>query len=172
MSPATVDKAVIETAKEEKGMDGDGIVTLSTGVRVRIKPVSASLIQEVVAKIEYPDVPKWHNPEKGRVEDNPLDPDYRRKVAQVSQDRGKAALDALAMFGVELADGLPEDETWIRQLNLLGITFDDNPVDKKYYYTKHIAVGNMDDWNKISRASGVTEEGIAAARASFPSDQE
>ena len=81
---------VVDVARSEQGADDDGIVTFSTGVRVRLHSVSASLISKVTAKIKDPRVPTWYNKAKGRDERNPNDPAYLRDVERAAQERGNA----------------------------------------------------------------------------------
>ena len=137
---------VVEVARERRQQgEGDDILTLSTGVRVRVRPVSASLIAEAQGRIKYPDPPMFWIESKGREEPNPDDPHYKRQCEEVDQMRGQAALDAFAMFGLELVDGLPEDDAWIRKLKILGIEFDeDDSVACEFHYKKHVAVATPD----------------------------
>ena len=64
----------VAVAKARHGLDEDGTELLSTGIRARIVPVAASLIDEAVARIRDPQVPVVMNEKKGREEENPLDP--------------------------------------------------------------------------------------------------
>ena len=72
----------VTVAKGEKAKQADdGALTLSTGVKARLKPVSQSIIQDAVALCKEPRVPMWANPDKdGREEPNPLHPDYLEAV--------------------------------------------------------------------------------------------
>lgn len=159
------DKAVIAVAKERTAKDDAGIVTLSSGVRARIKRVSPSLLAEVTARIKDPSPPVIEH--KGREIENPDHPDYKRALERAAQERGVAAMNAMAMFGVELMDGLPKDTTWISQLKILGFNIDENdPVVLEFYYKKHIALGN-DDWQLITAASGISQEDISQAENNF-----
>jgi hypothetical protein len=161
---------VVEVAKQQQQSSDDGTVTLSTGVRVRFVPVSAKTITEVTAKLKYPPVPKWFNERRGVEEENPNDPVYLQDRAQVDQERGNTAMDAMAMFGVELVDDVPEDNGWVKRLHLIGIVFNaDDPIEREFYYKKHVAMGN-DDWGLLASASGISEEDIAQAEQSFQRD--
>lgn len=158
----------IEVAKEREQKDRrDEIRTLSTGVRVRITPVSASLISEVTTRYKQPRVPTFWNEDKGREEENPVHPDYLADCEEVDNQRVRGAMDAMALFGVELVDGVPEDGTWVKQLKLLRIEFDENDlVERDFYYKKYIALAGP-DFALLGRISGLNEEAIAAAEASF-----
>lgn len=163
------DQAVITTAKSRQERDEGDIVVLSTGVRVRLKPVSPSLLAEVTGRVVYPPVPKFYNPDKDREEENPNHPDYLAAKAQVDQERGIAMMDALALFGLELLDPIPEDG-WDKRLHLLGIKFDaSNPVEREFYYKKHVAL-TVRDFGLLSQLSGVTAEGVSRAEESFRGD--
>jgi hypothetical protein len=161
----------IEVAKERdaKGRR-DEIRTLSTGVKVRITPVSASLISEVTTRYKYPKVPTYYNEDKGREEENPVHPDYLAEREEVDNQRVQAAMDAMSLFGVELIDGVPEDGVWVKKLKLLGVEFDENdPVERDFYYKKNIALAGP-DFALLGRISGLSEEAITAAEESFPSN--
>lgn len=164
------DEAVIETAQEEARVEQrDKVHTLETEVRVRITPVPPGLISRAQMRIEYPKVPTFTNPDKGREEENPNHPDYIAECNQVNEARGMAALDAMCMFGLELVDGVPEDDTWIRKLQWVmpGFKFDESdPIAREYYYKTLVAVG-MQDFVMLAGAMGVTKEAVAQAEQSF-----
>jgi hypothetical protein len=50
---------VVEVAKEAQQPSDDGVVTLSTGIRARLHPVSAALMSDVTARVKDPEVPTW-----------------------------------------------------------------------------------------------------------------
>jgi hypothetical protein len=164
------DEAVIATAQEEvQDEQRDVIHKLDTGVRVRITPVPPGLISKAQMRIEYPKVPTFYNPDKDRTEDNPSHPDYIAECQRVTEARGMAALDAMCMFGLELVDGVPDNDTWIRKLKFVMPDFDFDESDdiaKEYYYKTLVAVG-MQDFVMLAGAMGVTQEAIAQAETSF-----
>jgi len=150
---------------------------LSTGVNVRIVPISASLIMEVQQHIPFPPVPIVYDEEKNQTYENPNHPSYLRGVEEVETMRSTAAMDAIIMFGVELLDGIPKDDTWLRKLKTMdkngaiGLKVYDleDPIDLEFLYKKFIAVSS-DDFQLISSMAGVTQEGIEAAEDSFQND--
>lgn len=157
---------VVEVAKTRQQADEGDILTLSTGVRVKVCPVSASLIAEVQGRIPYPDPPTFWVEAKGRDEPNSSDPHYKRLCDEVDQERGQAALDAFVMFGLELVDGLPDDDGWIRKLQMLGVDFDaDDEVICEFHYKKHVAVA-ASDLETVQMAS-LSPGRIADKEASF-----
>jgi hypothetical protein len=170
--------AAIEVAKRNRDREEDGTTILSTGVRVRLIPVNPATVAEVVAEVKDPPVPMWFNKEKGRDEPNPMDPSYESAKATADQQRGLATMDTLALMGVELAEGLPEDDGWLVKLKLLHrrghLNLDDfdleDEIDLKYLYVKHVAIG-PDDWNMLFRQLNVGEEGVNAAGGFFQSSE-
>lgn len=163
---------VVETAKNEKGvLEAE---TLSTGFRAILHPVSARLLQAVMAKIPEPRVPWVMNEEKGRKEEDPFDQQYLTDLAEAQQKRASASLDTMAMFGIELVDGLPEDNKWLAQLKLfeqLGYLdlaeFNlEDETTKEFLFKRYIVLGN-EDILRISQISGIRKEAIESAQASF-----
>jgi len=166
-------KPVVAVAKERRDdTDEGGIVTLSSGVRVRLKPVSPSLVDEAVARVPDPEVPTWIDPEKDRELPNPTDPAYLRACTAAVNARGKASIDALIMFGVELEDAMPKDTAWIKKLQRLGYEVDPkDPIDVEFAYKKYIAV-QLADYPLLGRRSGIREEDVEAQVKSFQGDGE
>lgn len=150
-------------------------ITLPTGVKALIMPVSASLISEVTGSVKTPVVPIWHNEDKGRDEPNPSDPAYMEALEDMERERGMAAIDAMIMFGVELVDGLPQDDGWLKKLKYLekrgrlvleGYDLNDS-MDLEFLYKRYIAVDSS-VLEMITEASGVSPEEIDLAESSFP----
>jgi len=158
-------------------------VELSTGVTARLIPVSISIITEAQAAVPDPAVPMWYNESKGVEEENPNHPAYEAALKAVEQERSLAAIDAVIMFGVELVDGMPEDNSWIKKLQLrakLGLSKVDlssfnleDEIELEFLYKKYIAVTTA-DLKPLMDASGLTEAGmeleVAEATNSFPSN--
>jgi hypothetical protein len=62
-------KALKESKREKNVIEVEG-------VKIKIIPVSALLIQEITSRIKDPRPPVQPNPDKdGRLEENPFDPD-------------------------------------------------------------------------------------------------
>jgi len=166
---------VVETAK---GKEFERVVMLSTGVKAILKPVSASLLQDVMSRIVDPPVPWVMDEAKGRKAEDPFDKEYLAKCAENQQLRARASMDAMAMFGIELIDGLPEDTKWLdrlQQFERLGYLdlqqFDmKNEIDLEFLYKRYIALGNS-DLIEIGKMSGIRQEDIDEADASFRSNE-
>lgn len=164
-SPAVI------TAKEVSQNGAGHIIDLGDGRKAKLLPVSSTLIDAVTNKIKDPTVPMWFNDEKQRNEPNPIDPDYIAGLGDASRRRGLAALDALAMFGIELLDGIPEDRTWIKKLKMLGVDLDgydlEDDLDVEFLY-KRFFVATNDVIQKLSEVSGITPDDVKVAEATFP----
>lgn len=166
----------VDTAKNLT-QSNDNIHVLKSGVRVRIVPVSATLIDEVTSQVKEPEVPIWHNPDKDRDEPNYADPNYIRATEDANRRRGIAGMDAMVMFGVELPDGMPEDRNWLRKLQIMDsrgmVNLDpydlEDPIDLEFLYKRYI-LADTDLLDKITKVSGMSPEAIEAAEDSFPSN--
>jgi hypothetical protein len=170
--PIIPGQAVIQTAKEKNTKVVE--VTLSTGVRARIKTVAASLIDKVTSRLVEPEVPMEMNPDKQREEANPLSPKYLAAMREYNKARGEAAIEAMVMFGVELLDEIPPDSEWLDQLQVLAkhdrldlSKFDlQNPIEKEYLYKIFIAVGTP-DLALVMASAGIPTEAMNRAADSF-----
>ncbi len=168
-----VDKPVVAVAKERRGNEDEGgIVTMSSGVRVRLVAVAPSLIDEAMARVPDPEVPIWIDPDKDREVPNPNDPAYLRACADAIKTRARASTDALIMFGVELEDGVPKDDTWLKKLLRLGHEVNPkDPIDVEFAYKKYMVV-QLDDYGLLGRRSGIIEEDVDAQAKSFQREGE
>jgi hypothetical protein len=165
----SVKRPAVIVAEKLNGDTEDKVRTLSTGVRAILTPVSASLIDEVTAKVKDPKVPMWINEDKGREEPNPGNPDYIAALADAERERGKAAMDALVMFGVDLVDGVPEDDSWLKKLQFLKVVEDRDDLshmEREFAYKKFVAVSAA-DIGKITELSGISAEDVEDAEATF-----
>lgn len=161
---------VVKVARRRAQAGNDAEQLLSTGIRARLVPVAAALVEEAMAEVKDPPIPKWHNPDKDREEDNPSDPGYLDALAEARRQRGLAAIDTAIMFGVELLDGLPEDDSWIKKLKFLekrgrislaGYDLEDQ-IDLEFVYKKFIAVGGA-DYGLLGGISGISAAEVAQA---------
>jgi hypothetical protein len=173
------DARAVQRAKELARGQGDdeSVVTLSTGVRVRLHAVSGSLIEDVKEAIPFPEVPVVLIEVKNRKEENPNDPEYIKGVEETRRKRANAVLDALLIFGLELLDGIPEDERWLKQLRYLekrgtldlsGFDLDDE-FDREFLYKKYVAVAGA-DLDLLAPLQSLRPEEVARARRSFLGD--
>lgn len=164
----------IAKAVSRRKNGADNIVVLPYGVRAKIMPVTASLISDVTSKMKEPKPPLWHNATMDRDEPNFDHPDYIEDMREFNRKRGDATMDAMAMFGLDLVDPLPEDGTWLKKLKYLErkqqldlSEYDlEDPFDLEFLFKRYIAVDNS-MLQLISEFSGITQEEIAEAERSF-----
>jgi hypothetical protein len=167
----TAKEAVLEVAKRaQKADENFQEVTLSTGVKAILRPVSPALIQDVQVAIPDPEVPKVWIEEKKREYENPTSPAYLKALERAADQRVQAVLDAQIMFGVELVDGIEVPDEWVGRLKLLakrhGMPFDESdPYEIEFAYKK--AGINNDHLIILGQLSGMSEEDIAAFRDLF-----
>ncbi len=171
-------KAVdVAKSKRDKPQLGT-IITTKTGVMIRIVPVAIHLIDEIMYEIKDPEIPMQHIEEKGRDEPNPFDKQYLKDVADAEHERGIAVSDALIWFGVDLVDGLPEDDTWLKKLkwferrgkfSLDGFDLDDE-IDLEFVYKKYFVVSGR-DIVMIGSASNMNEAEVEGALRGFQGDE-
>lgn len=165
--------AVVNVAKSVVE-NRDSAVTLADGRNGRVVSVATSLVESVTSQIKDPEVPMWHNTDKDRDEPNPMDPKYVAALNEAAKARSLAAVDAMIMFGVELVDGMPEDDAWLTKLkymekrHLLDLSEYDlsDEMDLEYLYKKYVAVDN-NVLVKIGKMSGISQEDIKQAEDAF-----
>lgn len=167
-------KAIVEKLEKE-----ETIIELAIGGRAKLLPVSATLLEEVNNTIAIPEPPMQMNEDKGREQPNPTDPDYIKAVEAANRKRGVAAMDVMIMFGVDLLDGVPEDDKWLKKLlymeklgNIDLSNYDlDDDFDQEFLYKRYIAVpATVVD--TITKLSGIGPEEVEEAEGSFQSTQE
>ena len=161
------------------------IKTLPGGVRVKFNQISLSILDAINHKFPDPEPPLVEiegksTPDKPYYESNPNDPDYAIQLRNVAQERGTAMIDAMIIMGVELVDGVPDNEGWLKTLqfnqkvtgvpDLSGYDLEDE-MEKEFVFKKFYAIGR-DGMKELAKYTGVTEEGIDDAMSSFPGDEE
>lgn len=166
---------VVAVAKEVDAREiKNNEIVLSDGRIGRVHSVASSLIEEVNSRLVDPLPPMFMNNEKGREEPNDVDPGYLKQLEDMKRKRGKASLDAIIMFGLELVDGVPEDGLWLKKLqtmerrghlDLTGYDLND-PFDLEFLYKSYIVCDNH-VIEKISEVSGITEKDVEKAERSF-----
>jgi hypothetical protein len=157
----------------------DEPVVLSTGVRVIIRPVPHSIIDDTMSRVEDPAPPEVYIADKDVTELNYLDPGYLKALDTVNVKRSMAANDALLMFGVELVDGVPEGDEWLKRLKYaakkgmvkLGDYDLEDELDRELVYKKYVAAA-APDIIVIARATGMSQEEVAEAASTFRAIEE
>jgi len=141
-------------------------VTLLTGAKATLHPVSPVLIQDVQMAIENPTVPVVWNEVKERDEENPDDTSYVAALVWAEAQRVQAVMDAQIMFGVELEGGFEIPPKWIKRLKRLGLEFDEDDPDEVEFAYKKYGVSNA-IMVLLARLSGISEEDVERFRDLF-----
>ena len=152
----------------------DHVEVLTTGIRAKIKPVPAYLIDKMVSTIKDPKPPKQYIDSKGREEENPFDPKYLATLEENNRLRGIVTMEALILFGVELVDDLPPADEWLSKLEWLQkkghldlSEYDlEDVADREFVFKAFIAVSGV-DLMKITMKSGMTSEEVNLAMDGF-----
>ena len=176
VSPAVVEAKARRDGKN-KVRPGE-VVELSTGVRVELKRVPPGLLEDVVNRVKDPEVPVFFDPNKEREMPNPTHPDYLNALKQAERDRSIAVIETTILFGLDLVDGMPEDDDWLKKLKFLARrgVFDleqydlDDELDQEFLYKRYIALGDKDFAMLTSLISGIDPEEIEKAQKSFRDD--
>jgi hypothetical protein len=167
---------------EARGDAGErGLVTLSNGVVLKCSPIPPLLLRLAGSEIEAPAVPTFLNEAKGREEENPEDPDYKRALLDHRLRVGDAAMNIMLAVGTSIEhipDGVskPEDDDWIDTLKSAGISVEHATPKARYIsWLRMYAVATTEDLNSLTRAVGETasvkEEDVALAAESFPGEE-
>ena len=150
---------------------------LSTGIKVKLVPVPSATVVQAQRMIVNPPVPRIAIEGKEGLHENPVDPDYLQKIQDLNLERAEAQFDILALFGVILVDGLPDDDEWLQKLKLLvkfgRLDIDkydlDDPLEREFVYKRYIAMSNS-DWEILTELSGLSAEDVETAQDNFRSN--
>lgn len=171
-----VEHPAVETAKDVRAM---GAVIERYGVRGHFVPVPLGLLQDALTRLRAPTVPVVYLEEKGREEENPLDPGYLGQVEGYQREVARVSTELLTLFGVELDDPVPgmelgKDAPWVRRLRLMerrgaldlsGLDLDD-PVDLEFAYKRYVWC-IASDIQEIAQVTGVSSEALSQAGEMF-----
>lgn len=162
------------------GVDGMDIITLSTGVVLKLRPVSKWLIQSVNSKFEKPKVPTQYIESVGKEIENPSHPEYKEAVEQYLVDIGNATTDVCILRGTEIIEKPDDmisydDEECVLEMKELGFKNTDNLKSRYLYWVKYIAAPLDNDMNQLmgalGRLTGVAEADVLEAVARFRSSK-
>ena len=169
--------AVAQKESKTNKKTQDDIVVLASGIRVRYRPVGANAIREFQANIPDAVPPTFTDPATGKEQPNPASPSYMANQKLVDEERTSAAMNALMLGGIELVDGMPDrDEALLDRWEFLKLISEEEAIfakknDTAYelYYKKYV-VADANVITQLGQLAGVTQEMIAEARDSFPSN--
>lgn len=96
-----IDKASKKNPEEEN------LIRLSSGVVLRGKRASSTLLIEVLTSSRRPKPPTYKNEKMGRLMENPDDPDYIEQVQAYKYEQAGTLVTAMIMMGTEILS-IPE----------------------------------------------------------------
>jgi hypothetical protein len=168
--------AAVQVAKEHEQQDGTrpGRIVERWGVRARLVQVPEGVLEDAERRIKDPDMPIIKDEAEGTEYENPNDPAYLRGLDEANTLRGIAGIEAMCLFGVELLDGLPQQDTWRKKLqymekrghiDLSWVDWDD-PMEVEFVFIRY-AFLTMDHVTYLGTISRMTQEELKRAEASF-----
>jgi hypothetical protein len=174
---ANVDTKVVEALET---VDSD-LISLSSGVVLRVKQAPPLTLIKVMAAFPRPKPPVYRNETMGREVENPDDPDYLERLQAHKTESSSALLNALILLGTELVSTpkkfpKPDENGWLEEYSELGIPA--KPESKAWRYLNWVmfkAVANEKDLELIQKAvgrrSGVPESTVKSAETFSGSDE-
>lgn len=162
--------------------DKASAVKLSNGVELLVKKIPSPKMIDILqlANNGRPKPPVVMIERLGRKEENPDDPDYKDALSAFNVGRGKVLMDAFLMYGTQLYScpanipGPDKPEEWMDGMAEIGLSA---PTSKRGIYLewlKSVALEDEDDFtkimNEVGRKSGVRQEDVNTAAATFQSD--
>jgi hypothetical protein len=154
------------------------LVTLSTGIVIRCKPVPRVLFEELLASMPEPEAPVIYLEDKQRSEENPNDPAYLREQKDWIKRLGLATINTMILFGTAI-ESIPDDidppgaAHWRERLALVGLAPSDDSEDAQYlFWIRCYAAASAQDLaalqGGVTRLSGqILEQAVGEAARSF-----
>jgi hypothetical protein len=155
------------------------ILTLSNGIKVRVKRFPRALLRSALSAFPDPEVPTIEF-EDGSTEENPNDPDFHAAWEKVHEDRLEAAARVTLGYGLDVdLESLPEDvygpqdEQWIQDMESIGIDVGDvsSPFKRQFAWLNLYAIPNEEERTLIflaaQNAAGVIESEVVRAMRFF-----
>lgn len=152
----------------------DDIVTLSSGVKIKVKSVPKHFIFAVTAKFKKPR-PPWVEV-GGMQKENTDDPDYQEDLETWVADLANAGNDVALTLGTEIKEipkGVPKETSkeFQEMMEYFDMPMQDNKTARKLNWIKAIAAPTDGDINlllgEIGRLTGVSEADVAQAVERF-----
>lgn len=152
-------------------------VSLSNGIVLRLRDVPPYALQNAATKFPPPTIPVVYIEDKGREEENPLDPDYLKALQTHSVKQLELAVDVLLLLGTSLltkpeGEEGPEDNEWHERLTELGLEVNVANKSQRYLsWLRMYALARDDDMSEVVSAvigrAGVSEVAVANAILAF-----
>lgn len=178
-----VSKVLATATRTERGAE----VVLSNGITLEVKAVPPMLVDALNAEYAPPDAPMWLNPDKGREEPNPNDPDWVRAVEKLENQRQDAVNNLVLAAGTKLKLPLPEgrvgpeNDEWLEIVKLTAeltgkdIEVPTEPGIKRYLaWLRYYAIETGTDFglvmNLVLELAGISEQEVTEALNKFRGD--
>lgn len=169
--------SIVDQEYQDQESDSD-VLTLDSGVALRVTKIPPMLLADVEKRFPKPPVPKVHDETKGRAVENPNDPGYLAAVEANESDKSLAMTEVMVGKGTELVSipaGMetPEDDGWKEEAEFyLGREIPAKSSRTRYlFWLKYYALTSQDDLvrlsNKVARKMGVSQEDVGTALNSF-----
>lgn len=167
--------------------------TTTVGKTIRLKGLPSMLIEKIQGSVKMPDPPTYaattaggdvenhfHNETTLDVEGDPEQTaknhkaweEYIAERDRINAELSERMMKLMLIKGTEVE--MPNDDEWIEEQVFVGADISKIPEDRlgrKYYYIVTEVIGSPDDLNNIMntimKISGVGEEAVLAAEASF-----
>lgn len=182
-TPENVASVAAERAVAETENPAPAEMRVSSGVLFGIKIVPPLLIRRAMQGVPKPRPPRVWIEEKGREEENPLDPGYLAAVEEWEETQSDAVIRAMLLAGTwakEIPEGVPaiESEDWVEMLDAVEMPAPVRLATKSQRYlawVQFVACTSAEDLLAlgvaVGRATGLSEGDVMAAIDSFRSDQ-
>jgi hypothetical protein len=132
-------------------------VILSTGVRVRMRPIPRALLHRVQLAVSVPDVPTVTVGD--REQPNPVDPDYLAAIDAADVERYRLIARLMLSDGIEIVDCgsvLPvEDDGWVERLESAGLII--NREQRQAEWLELVAMATDED---VARTFEIAQRGV------------
>lgn len=152
------------------------MVTCSSGVTVRIRPISLKLLEQFDLNHVAPEPPMIEAQTIGGLTEmvpDLDDPAYKLALDAHSKKTGDDLINMLTDLGLDVE--LPADNSWMRSLKRCGIAVPDDPDDQRLLYIQTVMMPDFtNDFKMVAQAvlalSGAPEEAIKGMEDMFRSE--
>lgn len=153
------------------------VITLSTGVKVKLKMPNIHLIFDLDKDGSVPEPPKQFIESTGIEEENTSDPDYRQALDRHMAKRAQKVFTIAIITGLDLVLPLPKgilkpaDEGWTEILTLTGQAIATTPLARFEQWIKYYAAPSPEDFGMLLQPLiqmlGTDEKEVEEALAIF-----
>lgn len=166
-------------AVEDSEKEADNTLTLSNGVKVRVKPLPDLLMRKLYSKFDPPEPPEVEVESGGKTwtEPNYNDPNYENAMRKYTMNLADGIANLILLKGFDIIskpDHIPDyedDDTWVEELEAVGLDVPEKPLERKLAWMEYRIVATNNDLDAIQEASqrlsGISEEDVEEAQERF-----